>query len=123
MDGTAGYQPENCKENGEFSRANSTPRRHIQLIAFSDKRIDSTPWMAIVDALPDANQILTLSTEDTAAFLDEIASEDTLSEFDVELWTSLVRYWWGRAATTGEIDLFVQRGLKKHPQLKKPWAT
>src|SRR5262249_18067813 len=75
---------------GAFLNAHTDLRTALQRLSFSDNEIDGAPWMAIVHHLPKISSALAVTAEDALIYLDEIASRESLSNSDIELWKSLL---------------------------------
>ena len=77
--------------------------------------------MAIVDELPRANSGLAITTDDAAAYLEELAAKGTLNDADVTLWTDLVRALGRPDRYTESIAKIIARSTDKHPSLAARW--
>ena len=106
---------------GAFLNANPALRRAVQRLSFSDSEIDGAPWMAIVHHLPKINSALAVTPEDALVFLDDIASRASLSNFDIELWKSLLHINGGFEGFPLEIEQAARRGMDRHPELQRLW--
>ncbi len=121
---TAGEQGLNDDERTKIAgylRANNELRRNVQRLAFSDNDIDGAPWMAIAYDLPHINPALVLTPDDSAYFLDEIAVRDALSNFDIELWTALLRINGWHDGFPSLVEQAARRGIVRHPELQRHW--
>ena len=121
LEGTRCYSTEDREYIRKFFERNPTLRREVQKHAFGDRQIDGAPWMAIVHDLPSISAGLTLTIEDAAKFLAEIASKETLSNFDIDLWASLVRSKQSYDGLTDEVQGAVGLGTERHAQLQQKW--
>jgi hypothetical protein len=104
-----------------FLRANADLRHAIQRFAFFDPEINDTPWMAIVHHLPRDSSELAVLSDDAAMFLDEITAREALSNFDIQLWTSLLRANGGFEGFPPIIEQAARRGIDRHPELQRHW--
>ena len=77
--------------------------------------------MAIVHHLPKISSALAVTVEDTLIYLDEIASRELLSNFDIELWKSLLLINRGLEGLPASIEQSAQRGIERHPELQRLW--
>jgi hypothetical protein len=96
-------------------------RRALQRLSFSDNEIDGAPWMAIVHHLPKISSALAVTPADALIYLDEIASRESLSNFDIELWKSLLHINRGFDGFPISIEQAAQRGIERHPELRHLW--
>jgi hypothetical protein len=106
---------------GTFLKANTDLRRAVQRLSFFDDEIDGAPWMAIVHVLPKINSALAITPEDAVVFLDEIAAREGMTNFDVELWRSLLRVSGGFEGFPSAIEQAARRGIDRHPELQRYW--
>jgi hypothetical protein len=106
---------------GSFLNAHADLRRALQRISFSDNEIDGAPWMAIVHHLPKISSALAVTPEDALIYLDEIASRESLSNCDIELWKSLLHINRGLEGFPASIEQASQRGIERHPELQRLW--
>jgi hypothetical protein len=106
---------------GAFLNAHTGLRRAIQRLSFSDNEIDGAPWMAIVHHLPKISSALAVTAEDALIYLGEIASRERLSNFDIELWKSLLHINRGLEGFPASIEQAAQRGIERHPELQHLW--
>lgn len=100
---------------------NSDLRRRIQRFAINKYGEREGPWIVIIHDLPAANRGLALSAVDTAELLIEIGSKDTLSKFDTQLWTDLIRSQQSADGISEEIRPAVSFGIERHSALKPLW--
>src|SRR6266446_4776798 len=77
--------------------------------------------MAIVHDLPRINPELAVTPDDTLVFLDEIAGRETLANFDIDLWTSLLHFNRGLGGFPSAIEQAARRGIDCHPELQRHW--
>jgi len=103
----------------DFFRTNPALRREVQKVAIGDDQIDGTPWIAIVHVLPTVSAALAVTDEDTIGILTEIALKDTLSNFDIELWASLVRSRHLSDGFADEIREATKFGTQRHAELQR----
>jgi hypothetical protein len=96
-------------------------REAVQRLAFSDNTIEGAPWMALVMDLPQASRALAVTSDDTVKYLDEIASRETLSNFDIDLWHSLLRYMGSSESFPAAVAESAHRGINRHPELQRQW--
>jgi hypothetical protein len=120
-EGARGLHDDERTKIGEFLRANGELRRAVQRLAFSDNDIDGAPWLEIAMDLPQINQALALTPMDSVFFLDEITARDALSNFDIELWTALLRISGGYEGLPSAIEQAARRGIARHPELQRHW--
>jgi hypothetical protein len=64
---------------------------------------------------------LSLTRDDSVFFLNEIAAHGALSNFDIELWASVLRINGGHDGFRPEIEHAALRGISRHPELKACW--
>ena len=79
------------------------------------------PWIAIIHDLPIANPALALSSADTADLLIEISSKESLADFDIALWTDLVRSQQSSDGFPEEVRSAASRGTEQHSILSARW--
>jgi hypothetical protein len=106
---------------GAFPNVHTDLRRALQRLSFSDDEIDGAPWMAIVHHLPKISSALAVTAEDALIYLDEIASRESLSNCDIELWKSLLHINRGLEGFPASIEQAAQWGIERHPQLQCLW--
>jgi hypothetical protein len=117
----ASYLGEDRSRIGAFLTAQTDLRRALQRLSFSDNEIDGAPWMAIIHHLPKISSALAVTAEDALIYLDEIASRDSLSNFDIELWKSLLHINRGLEGFPPSIEQAAQRAIERHPELQHLW--
>jgi hypothetical protein len=64
---------------------------------------------------------LAVVADDAGVFLDEITARETLSNFDIQLWTSLLRANGGFEGFPLIIEQAARRGIDRHPELQHHW--
>jgi hypothetical protein len=121
VEGARGLNEEERAKIAAHLRANEPLRREIQCLAFQDDDIDGGPWIAICMDLPHSSPALSVTSADAIVYMDEIAQKPTLSNFDIELWASLVRYHRGRAGVEPDVAAAALRGVAAHQELAPQW--
>lgn len=122
-EGETGYSAERRKPIHDWLLRNPDLRRKIQKIALSNVSSGDGPWIAIVHDLPTVNQGLSLTVTDTSELLIEIGAKETLNEFDIELWTDLVRSQQSASGVLIEIQTAADLGMRNHAVLGRRWTT
>lgn len=105
----------------EYFKKNIRLRREIQQIAFSDTEIEANPWMAIVHVLPSIGLGVALDVDDKIFYLYQIAEQDSLSEFDFDLWKDLVQSCRTNEGVESVFLESIEAGAERHKKLRKWW--
>lgn len=121
LEGQRGFHDEEREGINSFLRNNSGFRREIQRFAFSEDTTVNAPWMAVVSDLPEASSELSVTEDDAVFFLNEIAAKNSLSDFDVELWGSMLQISRGRSGFPASVENSAQNGIRRHAELQRHW--
>lgn len=105
----------------DYLSADTQRRREIQAIAFADHTIDGGPFMTVVSALPRVSRALYINADDAEYFIGQITAKDTLSNFDAELWTALVRSQRGENGVQEPFRSVALTSVAKYPALQLTW--
>jgi len=96
-------------------------RRQIQRSVINTSNGPDGPWIAIVHDLPIANPALALSRDDAAGFLIEIASKEIPTDFDIKLWSDLVRSQQSADGIPEQVSSAARLGTTHHSILSERW--
>jgi hypothetical protein len=121
LENEGGYSSERKRPVHNWLTQNPELRRKIQRIAFSAASGNDGPWITIVHDLPAVNRGLALSALDVVELLTEIGSKENLDNFDIALWTDLVRSQQSANGVSEEIRPAVSLGRERHSILEQHW--
>jgi len=110
-----------AQQIADFLKAHTNLRREIQAIAIAGADINYTISDVISHVLPSVSDGLALTVEDTVELLGEIASKESLSSLDIELWIALIRT---RLTMDDDNDVVRHAAgevVQHHPELESRW--
>jgi hypothetical protein len=116
-----GHSSDRKQPVSDWLAQNRDLRRQIQGNVLNASQEADGPWLAIVHDLPIANRSLVLSSADTADFLIEIGSKENLTDFDITLWTDLVRSQQSLDGIPDEVRSAASLGIQHHSILTERW--
>jgi hypothetical protein len=115
------YSSDRKQPVSDWLERNPDLRRKIQRNVINASNGSDGPWIAIVHDLPIVNPALALSTADIADLLIEISSKAALTDFDVALWTDLIRSQRSSDGFPEDVRSAASQGIEQHSILSTRW--
>jgi len=117
----SGYHRDRERPIEDWLEQNPDLRRQIQRNVLNASKNAEGSWLAIVHDLPTASRSLAFSPGDATHFLTEIGGMQSLAEFDINLWTDLVRSQQALSGIPDEVRSAASFGIERHSILAERW--